>query len=297
MISRLKWIYAAIAFVAALTGWISPDTHAQDAVSWTVQPFSEALKLLKVEESSSGVTFVLQNVQDKVITAYAACFSRGEQFSSCRDNDWSTNDVSRGLGKGDIDRVSIGILEASEYQKHILRIAAVFFDDGSIEGLHDDAMQIYLRRMGRALESRRESNILSSFSNSSLNDLDISSLTDKIGPIITSSLDPRFIDDLTGMNSFGLIVPDPMDLPDRMRGSLLSGISSARQQMLRTLDQLRKSPVTSADPRVRTRKILMAGLTATINETWLRMFEISKRDEKGMKTIKQTVLNGKKFGP
>jgi hypothetical protein len=258
-----------------------------------MQPFSEVLKLLKVEESSSGVTFVLQNVQDKVITAYAACFSRGERFSSCRDMDWSTNDMSRGLGKGDVDRFSIGLLEASEYRNHILRIAAVFFDDGSIEGLHDDVMQIHLRRLGRALETRRESNILSSFSNSSLSDLDISSLADKIGPVITDSRDPRFIDDLTGMNSFGLIVPDPKDLSDRMRGSLHSGISGTRERILSIVDLLRKSPVTSADPRIRTRKIIMAGLTATINETGLRMFEISKRDEKGIKAIKQTVPDGK----
>jgi len=276
-----KLIHSVIVLISAFAGWISPEIYGQDNVDWTLQPFSEALKLVKVYHSSDRLTFVLQNSQEKIVTGYAACFSRGERFSSCHTSDWATSDSLRGLARGEVDYLIIGDIEAAEYPNHILRISAVLFEDGSSEGLYEDIMCIYLKRLGKALESGREALILSSFTNPSLSDVEITALANKIGPPIEK--DSQLPDVLKDMEGYGITVPNVSDLSGIMRGSLESGISITRTQTLRDIDLFRKSLLSSTAAQGHIKIKTIEELMMQMKETASRLIELSRQTEKQMK--------------
>ena len=268
-----------IALAAAIAFQCTAVLYAQDAFrGWTVDARTKSLELLAVDESAGKTTFVLKNVSGRVISAYSACFSRGQGFTSCHDSDWSDADTEA-LADGDMDRLVIGSAEASEYKNHILQISAVLFEDGTSEGLPYNISFIELKRLGRALETRRTSDVLSSFNGRTLGDLEIERLADRIGTE-PKQPDQQFVNEVKGMSVPGLAMPDFQNLSERLLGSLFVGVTNARFDMLRAIDDLRKLPVSSADPNVLARTVYLSGLQHDLDERSSRMIDTCKRSQR-----------------
>jgi hypothetical protein len=168
----------------------------------------------------------------------------------------------------------------SALKDRTLEVSAVVFEDGTSEGWQPHIDSIFYSHSGRILETERIKNILASMNSHFAGDSDVKILTEKIGSL-PESADHAF-DELAAVGqAAGLSMSNLQPHGTAARGAFLSGVRSAREEMLWQLDHLRELPATSADPSALTRAGFLFHLRQQYDEKTIRYRAFLKRTRGG----------------
>jgi hypothetical protein len=261
---------AIAAFAMSLT-----PTYATDSLKgWQLKDLSgAAMQLEAVDQSPTDVTFSFKNVSGRTISAYLVCFSRGGPFTSCHHNDWYETDEA-GLPAAQSDQLIISSGEAAQYPNRTVEISAVIFEDGAGQGSDPSIESIEMKRLGRALETRRTGLAFSSLETAPT-DAELNRLAARLGP--QPKPEPAFFSEYSRMEVPGLSIPDLNQLSRRSRGAFLTGVSTARHDARRSIDDIRKLPASGADSNGLTRSAYLAGLKQQLDDRASKLIDICKR--------------------
>lgn len=256
----------------------SSNAFQEPLHGWKAKNLTNAIVLAAVQESDTTVTFSFKNVSGRVISGFAVCFDCDHsgpdknRTQAALGRDWFGSEPN-GWMNAEIEKITQPTSN-SRMQQRSLEISAVVFDDGTSEGWQPNIDSILFSRLGRILETERIKNILAAMKSRFSGDSDLKILSEKIGSL-PESVDFA-LNELT-TEAAALSMSNLQPRGTVARGALLSGVRTARQEMLWELAKLRNLPPTSTDSSVLTQAGLVSNLQQQYDEKAIRNRAYLKR--------------------
>jgi hypothetical protein len=246
-----------ILLIAAVAGLFAA---AQDPLrGWKVNAKTGALALVAVEESPREITFLFRNVSGRMITGWAFSFGADDQR---RRTDYRERfgGATEGLAPGEVDRLSIGSQEVSEYTERAVETSAVIFADGGSEGSPDLLSNMNYWRLGWMLETERVKRVLNADGarKAQMDDANLAILIQKIGTLPESPAEA--VASVQEERLPGVAVAEIRRADSQSLRHFLSGVREARERGVRKLEQLGSLPVLSSEPKTRSRASVFSRL-------------------------------------
>lgn len=235
-----------------LTRWYSPlcaavvillclnILHAQNLAGWVCNSSVTGVDLVGVEQFGIGpsgikhLKFTLKNISEREVSAIVVI--------TPDDVTHSIDFFGEGhLAPGDTYILRVGTVEGNR----LLRIVAAGYADGSFEGSSRPIGFLRSKRLGRALETKRLSDIYAALEPEEFQELGIERLSKRVGRLPDTA--GEAISSLGDVRLPSASAEDVRRAGPDSRFAFLAGVREARENALRELSQLSEA-LASATP-------------------------------------------------